>query len=81
MPAKIIYRQPPPTYIRMEQIPLGTFFTGTIHSTPDQKGLFVRAFNIVVSLDDPMRTWVAGSVGVHHYQPVSVNMEVSHAPK
>jgi len=36
------------------EIPVGTVFSGTIG---DHTGLFLRAFDIIVLLDNPQKTW------------------------
>lgn len=69
-------QQPEPKSTKVEMIPLGTTFLGTIG---EYQGLFLCTFKQVVYLNDPHKTWP--TVGdylptAHFYEPVDIEVTV-----
>lgn len=70
----IDHRRQPPARKCVKDIPIGTYFTGSLY----QEGLHVRTYDGIVLLSDPNSTWnISPALMVDNYQPVDVTITIN----
>lgn len=63
--------------IKINDIPIGTFFYGTVGGADlkDEGHLYAKHFSGIVDMDDMSNTWIGGTT-VTDYVPVEVSIDV-----
>lgn len=60
--------------IRAEEIPVGTIFRGTVAATTR---VFLKAYGIILDLENPRATWSIEGIVVKNYEPLEAHVIVT----